>query len=309
LGVQETKEILAWMEYLVPKDHQDQEDDEVQLVPPVCLVCQDGLELLEAEDLRVIEAWLDLPVTMVVMDPMDLLVTLDEVENLVQQVQKDFLEELVAMDLEANEDQQERLELQDRVVDKEKSEQLAKKVLSELLEKLEQKEQKVIEAWMVYLVRWEDQELLENQGPEEEKVNVVPLDPWVTQEELDFQEAKDHEVQWDAVECQADVEFKESQVQWEQKDQVVLVELLVNWENLVQQVEMVKQENLVEMEHQEKMEHPERWEHLDEKDILDLLEFQDIQDHPALLENAVMLADQAFQAKTEHLDQLELKDQ
>merc|ERR1719295_206968 len=117
------------------------------------------------------------------MDPMDLLVTLDEVENLVQQVQKDFLEELVAMDLQANEDQQERLELQDPVVDKEKSEQLAKKVLSELLEKLEQKEQQVIEAWMVYLVRWEDQEQLENQGPEEEKVNVVPLDPWVMQEE------------------------------------------------------------------------------------------------------------------------------
>merc|ERR1712042_69472 len=144
---------------------------------------------------------------------------------------------------------------------------------------------------MVYLVRWEDQELLENQGPEEEKVNVVPLDPWVTQEELDFQEAKDHEVQWDAVECQ------------------VLVELLVNWENLVQQVEMVNQESLVEMEHQENLEHLERWEHRDEKDILDLLEFQDIQDHPALLENAVMLVDQAFQAKTEHLDQLELKDQ
>lgn len=157
-------------------------------------------------------------------------------------------------------------------------------------------------------MRWEDQEQLENQVLAEEKVNVVPLDPWVLQEELDFQEAKDHEVLWAVVECQVVVEFKESQEQWEQKDLVVLVELLVSWADLVQQVQMVKQENLDEMEHQGNLEHLERWEHLDEKDMLDLLEFLDIQDPPALLENAVMLVDQAFQAKTDHLDQLELRD-
>lgn len=150
---------------------------------------------------------------------------------------------------------------------------------------------------------------MENQVSEEEKVNVVPLDPWVLQEELDSQEAKDHEVQWAAVECQVAVEYKESQVQWEQKDLVVLVELLVNWENLDLQEEMVRQESLVEMEHQEDLGHLERWEHLDEKDTVDLLEFQDIQDHPALWENAVMLVDQVFPAKMDHLDQLELKDQ
>ena len=36
----------------------------------------------------------------------------------------------------------------------------------------------------------------ESQVQEEEKVNVVPLDPWELQEELDFQEVKDQEEPW-----------------------------------------------------------------------------------------------------------------
>jgi len=69
-------------------------------------------------------------------------------------------------------------------------------------------------------VRWEDQEQLESQVQEEEKVNVVPLDPWELLEELDFQEVKDQEEPWADVECQEAVECKESQVLWEPRDQV-----------------------------------------------------------------------------------------
>jgi len=149
LDVQEIKEILVWMEYLEAKDHQDQEDDEVQLVPPVCSVCQDDLDHLEAEDPRVTEVWPEEPVMMVVTDQTDLPVTPDEQERLVQLVQKDFPDEVAETDLPANEEQLELQELLDREVDKEKLEHLAKKVLSDLLEKLEPKEPRDTEAWMV----------------------------------------------------------------------------------------------------------------------------------------------------------------
>lgn len=59
-------------------------------------------------------------------------------------------------------------------------------------------------------------------------MNVVLLDPWGLQVELDCQEDKEAEELWAAVECQEAVESRENPVQVELKDQVELAELLVN---------------------------------------------------------------------------------
>jgi len=148
LDDQETKEILVWMEFQDPKDHQEQEDDGVLQEHQVCLVCQADQDHLVAEDLRVTEVWLDQLVMMVLMDQMDLLVTQDEPEKLVLQDQKVFPDEVVATVLEENEEQLEPQEPQDHEVDKEKSEHLVKKEVPEVLEKLEPKEPRDTEVWM-----------------------------------------------------------------------------------------------------------------------------------------------------------------
>lgn len=142
---QEIKEILVWMEYLDQRGHQDQVDDEVQLVPQVCSVCQGDQDHQEAEDLKVTEVWLDQPVTMVQMDLTDLLVTQEELENQVQLVQKAFQDVLVATDLPANGEPQVLQELQDHEADKERLAQLVKKVVLEPSEKPEPREPKVTE--------------------------------------------------------------------------------------------------------------------------------------------------------------------
>merc|ERR1719435_775020 len=136
------------------------------------------------------------------MDPTDLLVTQEEPENLVQLDQKVFQDELVAMDLLASEEPQVLQELQDHEDDKEKSEQLAKKVELELSETLAPRELKATEDWMVWLVRWEDLDQLEKPVWVDEKENVEVLDLWELQEDSDYPEDRDHEELWADVECQ-----------------------------------------------------------------------------------------------------------